>query len=256
MSAMYWTFIFRRKSISSGRQHFVIGLAHSCPSSHLRLHQPLHCAIGCFLIIQTVHAHVNGVSVDTISNGHDRFLSVKYGEKYLLLLFIVEMNLSPDIKFLTSGCHLIKGKCRYVKTHTHTHIHTHVKPQDFLPSWMCRLWLPQTSQDPWAPCGKKPCRARWGHLFHYSPLHPSILPAEQVRNPFILSERTRKAAHGRGQVAKPDELHKQREASLGGSRFPQWVMDRVLLIWPIQCDESRRSLAPLRRLKSCILLSS
>ncbi|EDL15102.1 mCG145236, partial [Mus musculus] len=41
------------------------------------------------------------------------------------------------------------------------------------------LWLPQTSQDPWAPCGKKPCRARWGHLFHYSPLHPSILPAEQ-----------------------------------------------------------------------------
>lgn len=82
---------------------------------------------------------------------------------------------------------------------------------------MCGLWRPQTSQDPWAPGGRKSCRARWGHLVHYSALHPFILPAEQVRNHFVLSERTRRAAHGRGQVAKPVELHQQSKALLGGS---------------------------------------
>lgn len=40
-----------------------------------------------------------------------------------------------------------------------------------------------------------------------------------------------------------------------GTELPEWVMDGVLLIWPSQCDKSRRSLVLLRCFKSSTLPS-
>lgn len=63
--------------------------------------------------------------------------------------------------------------------------------------WTQRCDCLQSCQAPGSWCTRKPCRVGWGCTpFHHCPLHPLILTAEHLRNPFLLSPK-----HCRGKAA-------------------------------------------------------
>lgn len=167
----------------------------------------------------------------------------------------VEMNSSPGLKFLTRGCHIIKGIWKYFKRKSKSLKCWVVESQGILPCWMCELWLPQTSQVLWSSSSKKPCRARWGYQGSLPSTPPIYPPSWASKKPLHLVRKNKKGSPREARWLNLMSFTGRARPHWEGAVFSERVVDGVLLIWPIQYDESRRFLVPLRSFKSCILPS-